>query len=92
MLTGITLAIGVATWTFSPIVQAEHRRVLAFMFVWNMVGALVLLPALAYFLLPARSEVQVPSLPLAVNNLAVSETAVVANTRHLRIEEPCHGR
>ncbi|MCY1310496.1 hypothetical protein D9M70_606910 [compost metagenome] len=26
---------------------------LAFMFVWNMVGALVLLPALAYFLLPA---------------------------------------
>jgi hypothetical protein len=27
---------------------------LAFMFVWNMVGALVLLPALAYFLLPQR--------------------------------------
>jgi hypothetical protein len=25
---------------------------LAFMFIWNMLGALILLPALAYFLLP----------------------------------------
>jgi hypothetical protein len=27
---------------------------LAFMFLWNMLGALVLLPSLAYFLLPMR--------------------------------------
>jgi hypothetical protein len=27
---------------------------LAFMFLWNMLGAMVLLPALACFLLPAR--------------------------------------
>ncbi|MBB2493561.1 efflux RND transporter permease subunit [Aquipseudomonas ullengensis] len=54
MLTGVTLAIGVATWMFSPIkFQADMGVLLAFMFVWNMVGALVLLPALAYFLLPA---------------------------------------
>ncbi|WP_342245140.1 efflux RND transporter permease subunit [Pseudomonas sp. OTU5201] len=55
MLTGMTLAIGVGTWIFSPIkFQADMGVLLAFMFVWNMVGALVLLPALAYFLLPAN--------------------------------------
>jgi predicted RND superfamily exporter protein len=57
MLTGITLAIGVATWIFSPIkFQADMGVLLAFMFVWNMVGALVLLPALAYFLLPVSRQ------------------------------------
>ncbi|MBD9631515.1 efflux RND transporter permease subunit [Pseudomonas sp. PDM19] len=55
MLTGVTLAIGVGTWIFSPIkFQADMGVLLAFMFVWNMVGALILLPALAYFLLPQR--------------------------------------
>ena len=55
MLTGVTLAIGVATWMFSPIkFQADMGVLLAFMFVWNMVGALVLLPALAHFLLPSK--------------------------------------
>ncbi|MDZ3992466.1 efflux RND transporter permease subunit [Pseudomonas sp. Teo4] len=62
MLTGITLAIGVGTWIFSPIkFQADMGVLLAFMFVWNMVGALILLPALAYFLLPqhqARAALQ----------------------------------
>lgn len=56
MLTGVTLAIGVGTWIFSPIkFQADMGVLLAFMFIWNMVGALILLPALAYFLLPQRS-------------------------------------
>lgn len=60
MLTGITLAIGVGTWIFSPIkFQADMGILLAFMFVWNMVGALVLLPALAYFLLPVKGGVGV---------------------------------
>jgi uncharacterized protein len=57
MLTGVTLAIGVVTWVASPIkFQADMGVLLAFMFLWNMVGALVLLPALARFLLvaPAR--------------------------------------
>lgn len=55
LLTGFTLAAGVATWAFSPIkFQADMGVLLAFMFVWNMVGALVLLPALAHFLLPRR--------------------------------------
>jgi uncharacterized protein len=52
MLTGVTLALAVGTWALSPIkFQADMGILLAFMFVWNMVGALVLLPALAHFLL-----------------------------------------
>jgi predicted RND superfamily exporter protein len=54
MLTGVTLAIGVITWVASPIkFQADMGLLLAFMFLWNMLGALILLPALAHFLLPA---------------------------------------
>lgn len=52
MLTGVTLAIGVVTWVLSPIkFQADMGLLLAFMFIWNMLGALILLPALAHFLL-----------------------------------------
>ena len=56
MLTGVTLAVGVVTWVLSPIkFQADMGLLLAFMFVWNMLGALILVPALAHFLLlPAR--------------------------------------
>jgi predicted RND superfamily exporter protein len=61
LLTGFTLAAGVATWGFSPIkFQADMGILLAFMFVWNMVGALVLLPALAHFLLPQKLFAEVP--------------------------------
>lgn len=52
LVTGLTLAFGVATWVFSPIkFQADMGLLLAFMFLLNMLGALVLLPALARFLL-----------------------------------------
>ncbi|MBP6699932.1 MAG: MMPL family transporter, partial [Halioglobus sp.] len=51
-LTGAMLAIGVATWIWSPIkFQADMGLLLTFMFLWNMVGALWLLPALAHFLI-----------------------------------------
>jgi predicted RND superfamily exporter protein len=51
-LVGVTLAAGVVTWVFSPIkFQADMGVLLTFMFVWNMVGALVLIPALSHFLL-----------------------------------------
>ena len=57
MLTGFTLAIGVVTWVVSPIkFQADMGILLAFMFLWNMLGALMLLPALAYFFFPAASK------------------------------------
>ena len=49
--TGITLSIGVGTWAFSPIkFQADMGLLLAFMFIWNMVGAMCLLPALVRFI------------------------------------------
>ncbi len=52
VLTGLTLAMGVATWVASPIkFQADMGLLLAFMFLWNMLGALLLLPALAHWLL-----------------------------------------
>ena len=52
LLTGIALAIGVGTWVFSPIkFQADMGKLLTFMFLWNMVGAIWLLPALAHFLI-----------------------------------------
>jgi predicted RND superfamily exporter protein len=54
--TGITLAVGVATWYFSPIkFQADMGILLTFMFVWNMLGSLTLLPALAHFLSRKRA-------------------------------------
>ena len=51
-LVGVTLAAGVITWAFSPIkFQADMGILLTFMFVWNMLGALILIPALSHFLL-----------------------------------------
>jgi predicted RND superfamily exporter protein len=51
-LVGITLAAGVITWAWSPIkFQADMGILLTFMFIWNMIGALVLIPALSHFLL-----------------------------------------
>lgn len=51
-LVGMTLAAGVITWVFSPIkFQADMGILLTFMFLWNMVGALMLIPALSYYLL-----------------------------------------
>ena len=58
-LVGLTMAAGVITWAWSPIkFQADMGILLSFMFLWNMVGALVLIPALSHFLLnpkPAAS-------------------------------------
>ena len=53
VFTGITLAMGVATWIFAPIkFQADMGILLTFMFLLNMAGAIVLLPALACWLKP----------------------------------------
>lgn len=50
-LIGVTLAAGVITWAASPIkFQADMGILLTFMFIWNMFGALILMPALAHFL------------------------------------------
>jgi hypothetical protein len=65
-LVGVTLAAGVVTWAWSPIkFQADMGILLTFMFVWNMIGALVLIPALSHFLLrsPARPRAAARGLP-----------------------------
>ena len=53
--TGLTLAIGVATWVWSPIkFQGDMGVLLTFMFLVNMLGALILLPAMVRFLIPTE--------------------------------------
>ena len=55
VFTGLTLAIGVATWIFAPLkFQADMGMLLTFMFLVNMIGATLLLPALASWLLRPR--------------------------------------
>jgi len=55
IFTGITLAIGVGTWIFSPLkFQADMGILLTFMFIVNMLGAILLLPALASWLSPYK--------------------------------------
>ncbi len=56
-LVGVTLAAGVVTWAWSPIkFQADMGILLTFMFVWNMLGALILIPALSHFLLQGEAD------------------------------------
>lgn len=51
--TGITLAVGTCTWIFSMIkFQADMGLLLTFMFLWNMFGAIVLVPSIATLLFP----------------------------------------
>ena len=51
LFTGLTLAIGVSLWVFSDLkFQADMGLLLTFMFLVNMIGALLLLPAMARWL------------------------------------------
>ena len=55
IFTGVTLAIGVVTWVFSPLkFQADIGIMLTFMFLVNMLAAIILLPALAAWLVRPR--------------------------------------
>ena len=57
LFTAITLTIGVMTWLFSPLkFQADMGILLMFMLSVNMLGALLLLPALATFILRIRKS------------------------------------
>lgn len=51
IFTGVTLAIGVSTWFFSELkFQMDMGILLTFMFLVNMLGAIIVLPALANLL------------------------------------------
>jgi predicted RND superfamily exporter protein len=60
IFTAITLAVGVATWSFSALkFQADMGALLAFMFIVNLVMAMTVLPALVVVLeraFPRRAE------------------------------------
>ena len=66
IFTAITLAVGVATWSFSELkFQADMGKLLAFMFMVNMVMAMTALPAFAVCLerlFPRRSAVYAPGI------------------------------
>jgi predicted RND superfamily exporter protein len=66
IFTAITLAIGVATWSFSALkFQGDMGKLLAFMFIVNLVMAMTALPALAVLLerwFPRRKPVRAPGL------------------------------
>jgi len=56
VFTGLTLAVGVSMWSFSALkFQADMGILLTFMFVFNMLGAIVLLPAMARWLYRHRA-------------------------------------
>ncbi len=58
--TALTLAVGVGTWLFSDLqFQADMGVLLAFMFIFNMIGAMLLLPALARVLLAWKEPVRI---------------------------------
>jgi predicted RND superfamily exporter protein len=76
ILTGFTLSAGVATWIFAPIkFQADMGVLLSFMFLWNMLGALILLPALATFLLPGSLVKQMEDELMASKRAATAASA-----------------
>jgi predicted RND superfamily exporter protein len=55
VFTAVTMTLGVGTWVLSALkFQADMGVLLAFMFFLNMLGALILLPALAAFLLKPK--------------------------------------
>ena len=57
--TALTLAVGVGTWVFSDLkFQADMGVLLTFMFVVNMIAAIVFLPALCRWLLRPREKSQ----------------------------------
>ena len=59
MFTGFTLAVGVSTWIFSELkFQADIGILLTFMFLLNMLGAILILPAIASLLMGKQSEVK----------------------------------
>ncbi|MCL4181915.1 MAG: MMPL family transporter [Burkholderiaceae bacterium] len=64
VFTGVTLSLGVLTWVLSPIkFQADMGILLTFMFLWNMLGALILIPALACYLVRPVATVWVTPAP-----------------------------
>lgn len=77
-LVGVTLAAGAVTWAWSPIkFQADMGILLAFMFLWNMVGALILIPALSHYLLREKAQ------PLLIRSVPARRKFRTRRTSHV---------
>ncbi|WP_218939135.1 MULTISPECIES: efflux RND transporter permease subunit [Pseudomonas] len=93
-LVGMTLAAGVVTWVWSPIkFQADMGILLTFMFIGNMIGALILIPALSYFLLrglgdSAQAETPVQKEASVVPKDAMRVATLSVPSAELRAAEP----
>jgi len=86
-LVGLTMAAGVVTWAWSPIkFQADMGILLTFMFLWNMIGALVLIPALSYFLLRRVGEEQAMPHSLPLGDVAPVRAAAGAEAVNAHAE------
>ncbi|WP_075790854.1 efflux RND transporter permease subunit [Massilia putida] len=84
-LIGFTMAAAVVTWAWSPIkFQADMGILLTFMFVWNMVGALTLIPALSAFLLKGVGQQRAPVAAAAAPGQPAPETARRARRMRLK--------
>jgi len=57
VFTAVTMTVSVGTWTLSALkFQADMGLLLAFMFLVNMLGAILLLPAIAAYLIGGRRD------------------------------------
>jgi predicted RND superfamily exporter protein len=66
VFTAVTMTVSVATWTFSALkFQADMGILLCFMFLVNMFGAILLLPALAAYLVGDRKKKAAAPAPAA---------------------------
>ncbi|MCL5042156.1 MAG: MMPL family transporter [Gammaproteobacteria bacterium] len=87
-LIGLTMAAGVITWAWSPIkFQADMGILLTFMFLWNMLGALILIPALSHFLLKETGGKVHANKDDGVDSPAlISDSAAAASNRYRKEE------
>lgn len=94
-LIGLTMAAGVVTWAWSPIkFQADMGILLTFMFLWNMIGALILIPALSHFLLndsenlkPESGSAGAPDSPGAADTSSQSHQQAVTQTSRMVVAD-----
>lgn len=68
VFTAVTMSIGVGTWAFSALkFQADMGVLLAFMFLVNVLGAIFLLPAMAYWLGVGRPSSATAQKPVSMS-------------------------
>ncbi|MBV1931594.1 MAG: MMPL family transporter, partial [Porticoccaceae bacterium] len=72
IFTGMVLGVGVGAWMFAPLkFQADMGILLTFMFVVNMLGAIIVMPALARWFLGPRikaAQEKIASKPIDLSN------------------------